>query len=160
MVLGHHEKKIAHCLEQVSADKTSHMDVGSALGELVMGLVHVFPMEICCCTLGTDWLSPRWWESQAFHPTRASGQGMSGPRRTLEASTGNEHFVGCRWGGGPTAVTHNPPVSVAYTGEGFSCLYNPLMQVISMRKFGMQLLACCGSIALRAGPANLCKAPE
>lgn len=43
MVLGHHEKEIAHCLEQVSADKMSHMDVGPALGELVMGLRARFP---------------------------------------------------------------------------------------------------------------------
>lgn len=43
MVLGHPEKEIAHCLEQVSADKTSHMDVGPALDKLVMGLRVRFP---------------------------------------------------------------------------------------------------------------------
>lgn len=42
-VLDHHGKEIAHCLEQASADKRSHMDVGPALGELVMGSCACFP---------------------------------------------------------------------------------------------------------------------
>lgn len=104
-----------------------------------MGLHACFPhrdflLHCECRLLFPEWLmtraSPGGWRARPPDPARASGQGMTGSRMPLETSVENRHFsLGCSVEGGPTAATHNPPVSVAY-----GC--NPLLPVVSMQEFG------------------------
>lgn len=105
--------------------------------------MHVFLIEICCRTLGADSCFQSGRSPELVKVAGESGSslhqgqwpGMSGPRRPLEASKGNEYFVhGVQGRKMDQLLTCNLPFSVGYTGEVFSCLSNPSM--LAMQEFG------------------------